>query len=309
MTHTHPSRDTGDFDVLLRDVTLRDGLQDESPIPTETKLAVYEALVASGLRELELTSFVRPDRVPAMADADEMVARTTPGMPGDGPVRWGLVLNPRGVDRALGAGLGHLQFVLSVSETHNQHNAGRSVAQSLDELATIRARVGGDALLEVTLSTSFGCPYEGPISASAVLAVVERALEIGVDGMSLADTIGTGIPSEVRQLVAATVASAGEVPVGAHLHDTRGLAIANGLAALEAGAVRLDGAVGGLGGCPFAPGASGNVPLEDLLHALDASGVRTGVDLDALIEAAHVACDAVGRPIGSHLGLAGPRFR
>ena len=298
-----------DIDVLLRDVTLRDGLQDEAPIPTEAKLAVYEALVAAGLRELELTSFVRPDRVPAMADADEMVARTMPATPGDGPVRWGLVLNPRGVDRALAAGLGHLQFVLSVSETHNQHNAGRSVDRSLDELAAIRARVGDDAVLELTLSTSFGCPYEGPIAPAAVLAVVERALAIGVDGMSLADTIGTGIPSEVKQLVTEAVALAGAVPVGAHLHDTRGLAIANGLAALEAGAVRLDGAVGGLGGCPFAPGASGNVPLEDLLHVLDASGVRTGVDLDALIEAARLACDAVGRPIGSHLGLAGPRFR
>jgi hydroxymethylglutaryl-CoA lyase len=298
-----------DTDVLLRDVTLRDGLQDEAPIPTETKLALYEALVAAGIRELELTSFVRPDRVPAMADADEMVARTTPADAGDGPVRWGLVLNPRGVDRALAAGLGHLQFVLSVSETHNQHNAGRSVDQSLDELAAIRERVGDGAVLELTLSTSFGCPYEGPIAPAAVLAVVERALAIGVDGMSLADTIGTGIPSEVSRLVTAAVALAGEVPVGAHLHDTRGLAIANGLAAIDAGAVRLDGAVGGLGGCPFAPGASGNVPLEDLLHVLDASGVRTGVDLDGLIEAAHLACDAVGRPIGSHLGLAGPRFR
>lgn len=298
-----------DIDVLLRDVTLRDGLQDEAPIPTGAKLAVYEALVAAGIRELELTSFVRPDRVPAMADADEMVARTAPATPGDGPVRWGLVLNPRGVDRALAAGLGHLQFVLSVSETHNQHNAGRSVDQSLEELAAIRARVGEDAVLELTLSTSFGCPYEGPIDPAAVLAVVERALSIGVDGMSLADTIGTGIPSEVRRLVTEAVELAGDVPVGAHLHDTRGLAIANGLAALEAGAVRLDGAVGGLGGCPFAPGASGNVPLEDLLHVLDASGVRTGVDLDGLIEAAHLACDAVGRPIGSHLGLAGPRFR
>lgn len=300
-----------EIDVLLRDVTLRDGLQDEEPVPTEAKLAVYEALVAAGVRELELTSFVRPDRVPAMADADEMVARTAPvsGSASPGPVRWGLVLNPRGVDRALAAGLGHLQFVVSVSETHNQHNAGRSVDQSLDELAAIRERTAGLAVLEVTLSTSFGCPYEGPIAPSAVLAVVDRALDIGVDGMSLADTIGTGIPREVSGLVAAAVGLAGDVPVGAHLHDTRGLAIANGLAALDAGAVRLDGSVGGLGGCPFAPGASGNVPLEDLAHALGASGVRTGIDLDGLIEASRLACDVVGRAVGSHVGLAGPRFR
>lgn len=294
-------------DVLLRDVTLRDGLQDELPIPTDAKVAVYEALVAAGIRELELTSFVRPDRVPAMADADDMVARTAGS--GDVPVRWGLVLNPRGVDRALAAGLRHLQFVLSVSEAHNRENAGRSVGQSLDELAAIRERTAGSAQLEVTLSTSFGCPYEGPVDQRAVLAVVERALEIGVDGMSLADTIGTGIPREVADLVAAAVGLAGPVPVGAHLHDTRGLAIANALAALEAGAVRIDGSLGGLGGCPFAPGASGNLPLEDLLHALDASGVRTGIDLDALLRAADMACAAVGRPIASHLGVAGPRFR
>jgi hydroxymethylglutaryl-CoA lyase len=296
----------GHIDVLLRDVTLRDGLQDEAPIPTDAKVAVYEALVAAGISELELTSFVRPDRVPAMADADDMVSRTAGS--GDVPVRWGLVLNPRGVDRALAAGLAHLQFVLSVSESHNVENAGRSVAQSLEELAVIRERTTGLAQLEVTLSTSFGCPYEGAVDPAAVLAVVERALEIGVDGMSLADTIGTGVPREVGELVAAAVALAGDVPVGAHLHDTRGLAIANALTALEAGAVRIDGSLGGLGGCPFAPGASGNLPLEDLLHALDASGIRTGIDLGALLHAAEMACAAVGRPIASHVGVAGPRF-
>lgn len=297
---------TTDPDVVLRDVTLRDGLQDEDPVPTDAKVAVYEALVAAGVRELELTSFVRPDRVPAMADADELVRRTTGEA--DAPVRWGLVLNPRGVERALGVGIDHLQFVVSVSDTHNRHNAGRSVEQSLDELATIRERAAG-AALEVTLSTAFGCPYEGPVDPGAVLAVAERVFAIGVEGVSLADTIGTGIPGEVGRLVAETVALAAGVPVGAHLHDTRGLAIANGLAALEAGAARLDAAVGGLGGCPFAPGASGNVPLEDLVHALDASGIRTGIDLDRLLDAARLACEVVGRPVASHVGAAGPRFR
>ena len=297
---------TDECDVVLRDVTLRDGLQDERPVPTAAKVAVYEALVAAGVRELELTSFVRPDRVPAMADADELVGLT--GGHGDTPVRWGLVLNPRGVDRALAAGIDHLQFVLSVSDTHNRHNAGRSVEQSLDELAAIRSRATG-AALEVTLSTAFGCPYEGPVAPGAVVAAVDRALAVGVDGISLADTIGTGVPREVGDLTRTVVALAGEVPVGAHLHDTRGLAIANGLAALQAGAVRLDAAVCGLGGCPFAPGASGNVPLEDVVHVLEASGVRTGIDLARLLDAARLACEVVGRPVASHVGAAGPRFR
>lgn len=296
-------------EVHLRDVSLRDGLQDETSVPTPVKLAIYEALIAAGIRDLELTSFVRPDRVPAMADADELVALTSADDDGSGPVRWGLVLNPRGVDRALAAGLTHLQFVVSISETHNQHNAGRPVTQSFDELAAIRERTAGSAQLEVTLSTAFGCPYEGPVPEADVLAGVERALEIGVDGISLADTIGTGIPIEVGSAVGAAVRLAGDVPVGAHLHDTRGLAIPNAFAALEAGAARLDGSVGGLGGCPFAPGASGNLPLEDLVHVLEASGVRTGIDLDGLLAAAHLACDAVGRPVASHIGAAGPRFR
>jgi hydroxymethylglutaryl-CoA lyase len=291
---------------VLRDVTLRDGLQDEAPIPTEAKLRIYEALLAAGLRQVELTSFVRPDRVPALADAEQLVA-TTNGA--DDVVRWGLVLNQRGAERAIAAGLRHLQFVYSVSEAHNRENAGRTVEESLDALSAIRDAAGDDVRIEVTLATAFGCPYEGPVDPGVVLDNVEAVLARGVDGIGLADTIGTGAPSEVRAVVAAAVERAGSVPVGAHLHDTRGLAFANALAALESGAQRLDASLGGLGGCPFAPGASGNLPIEDLVHGLEAEGVDTGLDLDRLIEASRLACESTGRAVASHIGVAGPRYR
>jgi hydroxymethylglutaryl-CoA lyase len=291
--------------VALRDVTLRDGLQDETPIPTADKVAIFEALVAAGVRDLELTSFVRPDRVPALADAEQLVVATSDS---GSVVRWGLVLNERGATRALVAGLDHLQFVLSVSEAHNSGNAGRSVAASFEALSEIRSSVGADVTVEVTLATAFGCPHVGPIASDAVVAAADRALELGVDGIGLADTIGTGAPSEVAEVVGRVVERAGPIPVGMHLHDTRGLAIANALAALDAGAVRLDASLGGLGGCPFAPGASGNVPIEDLSHALTAEGWTTGLDVHGLIRAAEMACSAVGRSVSSHVARAGPRF-
>jgi hydroxymethylglutaryl-CoA lyase len=290
---------------LLRDVTLRDGLQDEPPIATADKVAVFEALVRAGVRDLELTSFVRPDRVPAMADAPELAAATT----GTDVSRWALVLNQRGAQRAVEAGMDRLQFVVSVSETHSRHNAGRTTDAGLAEMEAIAPLLPDGTQLEVTLATSFGCPYEGRVAPEAVLAAAERALGAGAAGVSLADTIGTAIPNEVTALVRAAARLASDRPVGVHLHDTRGLGVANALAALDAGAARVDGTVGGLGGCPFAPGASGNVALEDLVHVLEESGVDTGIDLDALIDVAQLACGLVGRPVESHLGRAGRRFR
>lgn len=291
--------------VLLRDVTLRDGLQDEQPVATEDKIALFEALVRAGIRDLELTSFVRPDRVPSMADAAEMAAATAAH---DDVKRWALVLNQRGVERALKSGLTHLQYVVGCSNEHSLRNAGRDRLAAMVEMEAIAASLPVDAQLEVTLSTAFGCPFEGPVPAAHVLEAAERALAAGAVGVSLADTIGTAIPSEVNALVCATTAL-GNRPVGVHLHDTRGLGVANALAAIDAGASRVDGTVGGLGGCPFAPGASGNMALEDLAHVLQESGVATGVDLDALVEAAELACRLVGRSVESHVGKAGPRFR
>jgi hydroxymethylglutaryl-CoA lyase len=291
--------------IRLRDVTLRDGLQDERVVATDDKVALFDALVGAGVRDLELTSFVRPDRVPAMADAPELAARTA----GHDVARWALVLNARGAQRAMEAGIERLQFVVSVSDAHSMNNAGRTADAGLSEMEAISTTLPSGTRMEVTLATAFGCPYDGPVAPAMVLAAAERALAAGASAVSLADTIGTAIPKEVTALVVSAVALAGDRPVGVHLHDTRGLGVTNALAAIDAGAGRVDGSVGGLGGCPFAPGASGNMALEDLVHVLEESGVDTGIDLDALIEAAGLACGLVGRSVESHLGKAGPRFR
>ena len=294
--------------VTLRDVSLRDGLQDEAPIATDVKVAIFEALLAAGVRDLELTSFVRPDRVPALADAEALCAATAESAAAVGARRWGLVLNGRGTERALAAGITHLQYVVSVSDTHSRHNAGAGTDEALDEFERFaRTAIEAGAVVEMTLATAMGCPFEHRVDPDRVSEVSRRAVDAGASSIGLADTIGVAVPTEVAVLVG-LVRSTVEVPIGVHLHDTRGLAIANAIAALEHGAVRLDASVGGLGGCPFAPNASGNVPIEDLAHALREMGVEAGVSLDLLIEAAQTACAAVGRPIESHIGHAGPRF-
>ena len=294
--------------VSLRDVSLRDGLQDEAPISTEVKVAVFEALVASGVRDFDLTSFVRPDRVPAMADAEALCGATAELANEVGARRWGLVLNGRGAERALAAGLTHLQYVVSVSETHSRHNAGTGSEDALDEFARFaRLAIDAGAVVEMTLATALGCPFEHRIDPERVVDFTKRAVDAGASSIGLADTIGVAVPTEVAVLVG-LVRSTVDVPIGVHLHDTRGLAIANAIAALEHGAGRLDASVGGLGGCPFAPGAGGNVAIEDLVHALEAMGVSTGVSVDGLLDTAGLACGAVGRPVDSHIGVAGPRF-
>jgi hydroxymethylglutaryl-CoA lyase len=290
--------------TTFRDVTLRDGLQDEVRVDTKTKVALFEALAAAGITDLELTSFVRPDRVPAMADAEALCAATRR----QGITRWGLVLNPRGAERALSAGLTHLQYVVSVSDSHSRRNASvctDGAMAGLDQVVQIGAARG--AAVEVTLATAFGCPDEGPVDPGRVVALAARSAALGASCVCLADTIGVAVPTEVRSLVH-TVRDVVDVPIGVHLHDTRGLGVANALTAIEAGVDRIDGSVGGLGGCPFAPGAEGNLALEDLVHALDAMDMATGLSVAGLIAAAGIACDAVGRPVASHVGVAGPRF-
>lgn len=290
--------------ITIRDVTLRDGLQDEDPVPTQTKVALFEALVAAGITELELTSFVRPDRVPAMADSAELAAATA----NTSVIRWALALNARGAERAMAAGLTHLQYVVSVSPEHSEENAGCSPTEALEGLRAVIDLAGDDATVELTAATAFGCPYRGPVDPGLLSAVVDPAVDAGAAAVSLADTIGTAIPSEVTAAIGRLRADHPDLPIGAHLHDTRGLGVANALAAVEAGAGRLDATVGGLGGCPFAPGASGNVAAEDLVHLLNESGYDTGISLDALVDAARLATESVGRSLDTHVGRAGSRF-
>jgi hydroxymethylglutaryl-CoA lyase len=295
------------MELTVRDVTLRDGLQNEEPLTIDEKLRLLEAILAAGVTDLEVGSFVRADRVPAMADTEQLVAAAGP-QPGSVTL-WALVLNARGAERALAAGLSHLQFVVSASEEHNRTNAGRTIDESVAELARINDRIDPDgSALEVVVATAFGCPYAGPVAEDLVLQLVERLYGMGIGRLSLADTIGTAVPMEVSSLFGKVSALDPDVVIGAHLHDTRGLAIANAFAAIGAGAARLDGSTGGLGGCPFAPGATGNLALEDLVHALQPMGHLQSIDLSALIEAGRLACELVGQPPQSHLASAGPRF-
>jgi hydroxymethylglutaryl-CoA lyase len=297
-------------EIAIRDVTLRDGLQDERPVSTDEKIALFDCLVGAGITDLELTSFVRPDRVPSMADAEEMVRRTaaTPGV-----TRWGLVLNDRGAMRALESGLSHLQYVISVSDAHQVRNAGKEIRLSVQDLERIVALSTSDGSsskvqIEVTLATAFGCPYAGPVRPRDVVDLAQVVAAAGASGISVADTIGTAVPTEVAALVDEVQALDLGLPLGIHLHDTRGLGIANALAAIESGIDRVDGTVGGLGGCPFAPGASGNLAVEDLAHGLEEMHIATGLDVLRLIDAANLACKMVGKSVASHVGIAGPRF-
>lgn len=294
--------------VRIRDVTLRDGLQSQTPVATAVKVRILDALVAAGVRDLEVASFVHPAKVPSMADAEQLVEAGR-NHEAQGVSCWSLVVNLRGAQRALAVSAPRLQYVISVSDRHNRENTGRSVTESLRELAAVTQTASANGtIVEVTLATAFGCPFVGPIPPQAVLDLTASVVALDVAGVTLADTVGTAIPTEVQHLVSSCRKLVADKELGLHLHDTRGLALANALAGVDAGADRLDGALGSLGGCPFAPGATGNLALEDLVHCLEAMGQDTGIALDPLLEVAALACASVGRPVASHVGIAGPRF-
>ncbi|HKX47463.1 MAG TPA: hydroxymethylglutaryl-CoA lyase, partial [Gaiellaceae bacterium] len=267
--------------VTLYDVGPRDGLQNEPEVlDVETRAELVRRLVATGVPGIEVASFVDPRRVPQMANAEEVVAAVG-GAPG--VARAGLALNERGYERLLASGLDEVRFAFGVTESFNQRNQGASVDESLAAATRIVSRARKDGLRStVTLSVAFGCPFEGEVDPAHVLAVAARVLDAGApDVLVLADTIGVATPGAVRSLVAQAVASG--VPAGGHFHNTRNTGYANALAALDAGAVVLDASVGGLGGCPFAPNATGNIATEDLVYVLEREGVETDVDLQALI--------------------------
>jgi hydroxymethylglutaryl-CoA lyase len=293
--------------VEVHEVGPRDGLQNEDPVPVGARVHLIDALSATGLRRIEAASFVRPDAIPAMAGAEEVLARIE-RRPG---VRYGaLVPNRRGAQRALECDVDELETVVSASETHNRHNLRRSVDETLGEIADVvaLARTAG-VPVEAVVSTSFGCPYEGDVDAGRVADVAARALDAGVDSLCFGDTTGMATPRRVDDVLDALEARGiAATGIGLHLHDTRGTALANVVAGLERGVVRFDASVGGLGGCPYAPGASGNLVTEDLVHMLEDMGVATGVDLDVLLGAARLAAATVGRELPSALLRAGPRL-
>jgi hydroxymethylglutaryl-CoA lyase/(R)-citramalyl-CoA lyase len=255
----------------------------------------------AGLTHVEVTSFVNPKLVPQMAGAEDVVKAIARR---EGVTYAGLVLNARGYERLASVELDEVRVAVAASETLNQRNQNASVDESLNDVEEIIGRAHADGRrATVVIAASFGCPFEGPVDPARVLAIAERAATAGADELSLADTIGVGVPRQVRTLVSG--ASELGLPIGVHLHDTRGTGLANAHAAVEAGATMLDASLGGVGGCPFAPGATGNIATEDLVYLLHGEGWSTGIDLDGLIEAAHWLEEQLGHPLPGRVQRAG----
>ena len=292
--------------VDIRDVSLRDGLQIEDPIPLAAKLELLAAVAATGVREMEATAFVSPSKVPALADAAELAAELVNF---DGIEFSALVASPNGAKRATAAGLHSIEYVVSAADGHSRSNVGRSTAEStalIGEIIAIAHDSG--ASVEVIIATAWDCPFDGPTPPQRVLDIVKVALDNDVDRLAIADTIGTTTPRRVTDLVAEVRPLIGDIPLGAHFHNTRGAGLASAYAAVTAGVTRLDASAGGLGGCPFAPGASGNIATEDLVYLLRDSGIHVDVDLEAAIAAAGVAQRVVGHELPSSLLRAGDRL-
>ncbi|HVD24982.1 MAG TPA: hydroxymethylglutaryl-CoA lyase [Gaiellaceae bacterium] len=289
--------------MQLREVGPRDGLQNEQQVlPVETRLELIRRLAGTGLRRIEAASFVNPERVPRMAGAEEVAAGLDSG---DGILYTGLALNERGYDRLRETGLGEVSFALAATETFSQRNAGASVEDSVAAGERIVSRAPEDGIRSsVTISVAFGCPFEGPVDPDRVVALAERVVAAGPDELVLADTIGVATPTQARRLLE-RVGALG-TPVGGHFHNTRNTGFANAYTALEAGVSLLDASVGGLGGCPFAPKATGNVATEDLVYLLEGEGVATGVDLDRLIEVPQWLEELLGRQLEGYVYRAGP---
>jgi hydroxymethylglutaryl-CoA lyase len=293
--------------ISLREVGPRDGLQNEDPVPTEAKVGLINTLAQTGVSRIEAVSYVKPAAIPQMADADQVWQGITRAP----TVRYSaLAPNLRGARRALDAGFTEVEVVVSASDTHNRRNVNRSTAESLDDIAVIidEAHRRG-ATCQVVVATAWGCPYQGDVPADRVLSVAGRAVADGADAISFGDTTGMATPRRVTELVGGFRARHPEVPLNLHFHNTRGTGLANVLAALELGVDDFDASVGGLGGCPYAPGASGNIATEELVHMVEDMGVATGVDLAAMIGAAEEAERIVGRQLPSQVLRAGPRTR
>ena len=293
--------------VSLREVGPRDGLQNEAPVPTEAKVELIDVLSGTGVHRIEAVSFVHPKAIPQMADADEVWARVHRR---DGVRYSALVPNLRGAQRALDSKFSEIEVVVSASDTHNRKNVNRSTDESLDDIAQLIETVhGAGGTVQVIVATAWGCPYEGDIPVERVLAVAERAAREGADGISFGDTTGMATPARVRRLVGEFRSASPDAALNLHFHNTRGTALANVLTALELGVDDFDASVGGLGGCPYAPGASGNVATEELVHMVEDMGIDTGIDLEAMIDAAATAERLVGRTLPSQVLRAGPRTR
>ena len=294
-----------DPDVRVYEVGPRDGLQNEAePIPTEAKLRFIDLLADAGLREIEATSFVSLRAVPQLADADALLS----GLDRRPGVRYPvLVPNARGMDRAEAAGADAVCVFTAASEAFTRANINMTIAESIDAFRPVLARARERGWwTRGYVSTAFGCPYQGEIGEAAVVGVARELIELGVDELSIGDTIGVAGPADVRRVVGAlTVSGIGVERLAMHFHDTRGTALANVTAALDLGVRCFDASTGGTGGCPYAPGAAGNLATEDLVYLLEREDLSHGVDLDAVLVAARQIAEALGRPLSTKVGQAG----
>ncbi|WP_024794571.1 hydroxymethylglutaryl-CoA lyase [Tomitella biformata] len=290
--------------IEIVEVGPRDGLQNESTlVSTDAKIELIERSIAAGARRIEATSFVHPRLVPHMADAEAVMA----GVPRRADVSYiGLVLNRRGFDRAAVAGVDEVNIVVVASETFAQRNQSATVQETVDACVAI-AQSAREAGIKstATIAVAFGCPFEGEVDPAGVLGLVGQVADAGVDEIALADTIGVGTPNQVRHLVAGSAARAPGVPLRMHFHNTRNTGYANAIAALEAGVPVLDASTGGIGGCPFAPAATGNIATEDLVYMLERMGVETGLDAASLISTAQWLGGYLGDEVPSLLTKAG----
>jgi len=292
--------------LYLNEVATRDGFQNEARfVDTDDKIALVDALSACGYAKIEVTSFTSPKAIPALRDAEAVmhgIARA-PGV-----VYTVLVPNVRGAERALSCRVDEVNLVMSVSESHNRANLRMTREQSFAQLRDVIDTVRGTGIaINVSLSTAMGCPMEGDVPAEGVLAWMQRFADLGVHGFTLCDTTGMAYPSQVRDLCERAMARFGARALTLHFHNTRGMALANALAALDAGIVRFDASLGGLGGCPYAPGATGNVCTEELVHMLALDGYDTGIDLAAALDAAARLPALVGHDVPSQILKAGRR--
>ena len=290
--------------VSIIEVGPRDGLQSEPEIlPTAAKIEFIRRAVDAGIRRLEVTSFVHPKRVPQMADAEAVIS----GLPRkDGVIYIGLVLNRKGFERAQATGIQEIGMAVVASDTYNQRNQGVPTAESVKAWVEIaRAAKAAGIRANVMISSAFGCPFEGEVPVRRVLELVEQVMEGDPVDLGIADSIGVAVPSQVRDLIGAVRAKAPSIPIRCHFHNTRNTGIANAQAALDAGVASLDASIGGIGGCPFAPAATGNIPTDDLLYLLDRSGVQTGVSLERVIATSGWLVEQLGRGVPAMLPKAG----
>lgn len=294
--------------VFINDVAARDGFQIEARwVATEDKIHLINQLSATGLAKVEVTSFTSPKAIPNLADASEVMQGITRV---DGVDYVALVPNTRGVKRALEAGTDELNFFLSASNSHGRANLRMTTKQSLAGFADMAAlATGTSASLNASISTAFGCPFEGAVPAERVMEIVERIHHLGITGVTLCDTTGVANPIQVAALCEAVQDRYPQLELTVHFHDTRGMGLANALAAWQVGVRHFDAALGGLGGCPFAPGASGNICTEDLVHMFECMGVPTGVDLDALITVSQTLPELVGHEVPGQVAKAGKADR